>query len=374
MATAEAAKPPKSKPPIRSGFLAFLLFGLKIIWAVFYYPLRAVYRRHFARTEQPTGDGGSSTKGTEYALLGAGYLLLAFMAVFIVMFVVAGVQVGLHRQAVQKELATCSALWDEGKRTEAVDQYKGLIEKDLASMPKSDRSIVVSRVIDYEAEADKKDSAKAYIELAQKQGIPLSLNGPKGQSLFAQVQAEREAVEREKREAAQRQKQEAVEQAEKERQAQIAAADLKKKERLEREAAEREREEKERQDKIAAADNKPKKTVDEQPKQEQKDDTITPKAFDLIDKTEDYKGKTIKMVLTYAGNGDLRGAVGSNAVFDLGNKLIWIDCDPGKKGSKIEKISDLPNRSAGDRATLTFICGQGDLKRGNRIIDIRRKE
>lgn len=184
-------------------FAHALWLGLKIIWAVFFYPLRAVYRRHFARTKQPAG--GAPMKAAEYALLGSGYLLLAFVAVAIVMIAVIGVQVGLHRQAVQKELAAYSSLWDEGKRAEAVEQYKGLIENDLASMPKSDRTTVVSRVVEFEAERGDTDSAKKYIELAQKQGIPLSLTGQQAKEVLAEVEREqKQAAERANRDRQER--------------------------------------------------------------------------------------------------------------------------------------------------------------------------
>jgi len=106
---------------------------------------------------------------------------------------------------------------------------------------------------------------------------------------------------------------------------------------------------------------------------DEKVEIVTPKATDLIDKTEDYKGKTIQMVLTYTGAVDLRGAVGKLVPFALGNTDIYIDVLPGKEGSKIKEIKDLPNLTAGDRATVTFLCQQGDLNRGNRIIDIKRK-
>ncbi len=269
--------------------------------------------------------------------------------------------------------------WAEGHRQDAVTFYKHTLTHRFSLIEKTDQPTFFQRVIEFDAENGNTTSAITFIDLAEKKGVSLTSNEPKAQELLAQVRREREqaiTAERAKKEAAEREKREVADRAEKERQERIAAA-----KRLEREVAE-----KERQDRIAAAEQakkeavtkndneQPKKNDEEQPKQEQKDEAITPKVTDFIDNTNDYKGKTLKMVLTYVGRIDLRDAVGSNAVFDLGNKFIWIDCDPGKKGSKIKEIKNLPNLSAGDKATLIFICGEGELKRGNRIIDIKRKD
>lgn len=205
-------------------FAHALWVGLKIIWAAFFYPLRAVYRRHFARGKSPAS--GAPTKAAEYALRGVGYFWLVLALVAFVMIAVIGVQVGLHRQAVQKQLAACSSLWDDGKRADAVGRYKGLIDNDLASMPKSDRTIVVSRVVEFEAERGDAGSAKTYIELAQKQGIPLSLNGQQAKEVLAEV-------EREQKEAA--------EQANRDRQEKLAAIERERQEKANRAKGENEK-------------------------------------------------------------------------------------------------------------------------------------
>jgi hypothetical protein len=68
----------------------------------------------------------------------------------------------------------------------------------------------------------------------------------------------------------------------------------------------------------------------------------------------------------------LREAAHYPVQFPVGNVMVFIDMTPGKPGSKIRKLEDVPNLGYNEAAVVTFLCGEGKLDKGNRIIDVKR--
>jgi hypothetical protein len=122
----------------------------------------------------------------------------------------------MAEQRVTQMLADADALWNSGKKADAVDKYRSLL--DERRLPKSDRPALFRRVIEFDADQNNLAEAKTLILKARGDGVSLSLESPKAKSLLAQIEAEEEA------------KRKAAEQAKLERAKQNAAKQKQKKE------------------------------------------------------------------------------------------------------------------------------------------------
>jgi len=100
-------------------------------------------------------------------------------------------------QAFEKELAEADALWQSGKKSEAVAVYRA--KKDSAFLEGNDRAVVYGRMIDYEYESGDAAGGKGLIDEADKKGVTPAVNHADAKAVVAAKQAERAAAEANKK-------------------------------------------------------------------------------------------------------------------------------------------------------------------------------
>jgi hypothetical protein len=93
------------------------------------------------------------------------------------------------QREITTNIAAANALWDSGKKAEAVAAYHKLA--DDRDLPSSDRLVVLQRLIDFQAEQGNTEEAKKLIRKAYDDGIGLLLSSEKAESLESQVQEEK---------------------------------------------------------------------------------------------------------------------------------------------------------------------------------------
>jgi hypothetical protein len=97
-----------------------------------------------------------------------------------------------HRKGEESEarraVAEANSSWTNGKRAEAVSQYHAVIDKGITLVEERNRSLVLSRVVDYEAESGHTEEAKRIIRRCS--GEDVLPESAAGKALVAQVKDE----------------------------------------------------------------------------------------------------------------------------------------------------------------------------------------
>ena len=103
----------------------------------------------------------------------------------------------------------------------------------------------------------------------------------------------------------------------------------------------------------------------------------------MIDNPENLKGKTLKSVFTYDLDRGTQIKDGLKDLLNQSNKGLNIKCYSyglGEGGQLLDivffisKDMKVPNVHYLDRVIVEFICEEGNLNRGNRVISITRKD
>ena len=104
---------------------------------------------------------------------------------------------------------------------------------------------------------------------------------------------------------------------------------------------------------------------------------------EMIDNTENFKGKTLKSVFTYNLDGTTDIKDGLKDLMNQSINGLNIKCYSyglGKGSNKLDivffipKDMKVPNVHYLDRVIVEFICEEGNLNIGNRVISITRKD
>lgn len=98
-----------------------------------------------------------------------------------------------EREAAKAEVAAATQLWDAGDKPAAISKYREVVKSHLSAIPKSDRSLVVGRVIDFDAEAGNVSSVQDLLKKAEEEQIVPSVSSESGKSLIAVHSAQTEA-------------------------------------------------------------------------------------------------------------------------------------------------------------------------------------
>lgn len=96
-------------------------------------------------------------------------------------------------EVAKAELAAANQLWDVGDKPAAISKYRDVIKSHLGAIPKSDRSLVIGRVVDFDAEAGNVSSVQELLKKAEVEHIVPSVSSEKAKPLVAVHSASTEA-------------------------------------------------------------------------------------------------------------------------------------------------------------------------------------
>lgn len=121
----------------------------------------------------------------------------AFCGLVVLGMVISSVQ----RQATEKDLARAKALWNEGKRSEAIAIYQSVLKDRDMFIPDDQKPVVYGRVIDHLAEQGSQDEVRGLLNKLDRSVSPVTplVETASAKQLLAEVRREKEA-EKQKRE------------------------------------------------------------------------------------------------------------------------------------------------------------------------------
>ena len=103
------------------------------------------------------------------------------------------------QSANKARIAEANQLWTSGDKANAISKYHAAINNGIVYIDPNDRSLVVSRVLDFEAEKGRANEAKSIIAESLKENVALCPETTAGKALLAQFEADRlRVVEEEK--------------------------------------------------------------------------------------------------------------------------------------------------------------------------------
>jgi len=80
-----------------------------------------------------------------------------------------------------------NTLWDEGDKAIAADKYRTLVNKDLERMAYADLSMMMRKVVEYDANNDRLEPAKDMLMKSVEHNIILSLESPKAKAAATEI-------------------------------------------------------------------------------------------------------------------------------------------------------------------------------------------
>lgn len=109
--------------------------------------------------------------------------------------------------------------------------------------------------------------------------------------------------------------------------------------------------------------------------EEPKEKKLTGKkqVVDFVDNTKNYKGDTITLELEYEGE-SLRDGLGLICPFEIDDAEAGADGTHDDVKILVPRDLDVPNAKVGSRLWVTFVCGEGSLKTGNKAVKIKRPD
>lgn len=213
-------------------------------------------------------------------------------------------------QATEKDLARAQALWDEGKKAEAVAIYQSVLKDRDTFIPDDQKALVYGRVIDHLARNGEEDEVRAILERLNRTVPKITplVESADGRRILASIEAEKQ----------------------------------------------REKE----QEALAAAARSP-ITLDK------------PERADFLDNTANYKGKAIRFECEWIGGGLRNRTTGRMTALEL---EVYHGSGFFKMNLTVPPDLDMPNIQVGDDLIVTFLCGKGLLNTGNTALKIERRQ
>jgi hypothetical protein len=101
----------------------------------------------------------------------------------------------------REELAAAHQLWSLGDQQAAISKYRTLVNDSLSIIPESDRSLVLGRVIDFDAESGNTLSVESLLKLAEDKNIVPSVSSEKARSIQETWLADQRRLAQQKAEA-----------------------------------------------------------------------------------------------------------------------------------------------------------------------------
>ena len=110
--------------------------------------------------------------------------------------VVTGYVHTVSQQAANKARITqAHQLWTSGDKAKAIAKYRAAIDTGIAYIATDDRSLVVTRVVDYDVENGLAEEAKSIIAKSSKEHVAVRPETVAGKALLAQVEEEQKREE-----------------------------------------------------------------------------------------------------------------------------------------------------------------------------------
>lgn len=114
---------------------------------------------------------------------------------FVCLMILGGIMNRIEIENAKAELAAAHQLWSSGDEPAAISKYREVAKSHLSAIPKSDRSLILGRVIDFDAESGNAYSAQELLKKAHEEHIIPSVSSERGRSLIdihsASTEAER---------------------------------------------------------------------------------------------------------------------------------------------------------------------------------------
>jgi len=247
---------------------------------------------------------------------------------------VLGIANTLYTQAATKaQIEEANRLWASGDKANAASKYRAVIKGGFVFTDREDGSLIVSRMVDYEAENGRSEEAKGIVENAERNDVVVRPETAAGKALLAQIRTERE-----------------------------------------RQLAERE---------------KMKREKAEQEKAKNQEEKANGEVFnggwamsgsqmqDFVDNPSRYKGKILTMNLSFTGQ-SLRGRI-ENGVMPI-NLNVEFRTFVGIVHSSTIRINAIipagtkaPPLEDEDGVQVTFLCKEGEVDDGNIIQSLTRR-
>lgn len=86
----------------------------------------------------------------------------------------------------REDLAAAHQHWSSGDQQAAISKYRTLVNDSLSIIPESDRSLVLGRVIDFDAESGNTSSVETLLKLADEKHVVPSVSSEKARTLLSQ--------------------------------------------------------------------------------------------------------------------------------------------------------------------------------------------
>jgi len=100
----------------------------------------------------------------------------------------------IENEAAKAELAAATQLWDAGDKPAAISKYRAVVKSHLRAIPESERSLVMGRLIDFDADSGNESSVDELLKIAEEQHVIPSMSSDKARSIVASRIAKKEEL------------------------------------------------------------------------------------------------------------------------------------------------------------------------------------
>jgi|GEM_PF-2533378 len=100
----------------------------------------------------------------------------------------------IENEAAKAELAAATQLWDAGDKPAAISKYRAVVKSHLRAIPESERSLVMGRLIDFDADSGNESSVDELLKIAEEQHIVPSISSEKARTLQSERVTEQKKV------------------------------------------------------------------------------------------------------------------------------------------------------------------------------------
>ena len=252
-----------------------------------------------------------------------------FVSGFVALLIFSSVSMHMQRGKVGESVTAAHQLWDEGKQSEAVANYRDILKSNLPFVDDKDRTLLFERTITFDAENGNSAAAFELLDKANSNNVIVTSSSPMARKVIAEWRTEREQARAKKEELAEQQQ-------------------------------------------SSEKDKKPAGKL-----------SLTGwfsggKLVDFLDNTEKYKGYVVTIDADYVGKNGLAGwmedgefATNVSCPFDVGTHVggNWVSAKlivtipAGTKTAPIRSFED---------ARIKFRCLDGSLTYGNYAISVER--
>jgi hypothetical protein len=123
---------------------------------------------------------------------------------FACLLILGGIITRIEIENAKGELAAASELWSAGDKPAAISKYRALVKSHFLGVPQSERSVIIGRVIDFDAESGNNTSVEELLKIADKEHVVPSVSSDKARTLQANHLSETKRLAQQREEAEQK--------------------------------------------------------------------------------------------------------------------------------------------------------------------------